>query len=100
MVVAGWWLPILLIPALGRQRDRDRRIFEFKASLVYKVSSRTSRAIQRNLASKNERERDRERGRERERERERERRERERENKTLLLPNPTGLCSVSLSRKG
>jgi hypothetical protein len=32
-----------LIPALGRQR-----ISEFEASLVYKVSSRTARAIQRN----------------------------------------------------
>jgi hypothetical protein len=34
-----------LIPALGRQRQA---ISEFKASLVYKVSSRTPRAIQRN----------------------------------------------------
>jgi hypothetical protein len=31
---------------------RDRQISEFKASLVYKVSSRTARAIQRNPASK------------------------------------------------
>jgi hypothetical protein len=31
---------------------RDRRISEFKASLVYRVSSRTARAIQRNPASK------------------------------------------------
>jgi hypothetical protein len=31
---------------------RDRRISEFEASLVYKVSSRTSRAIQRNPVSK------------------------------------------------
>jgi hypothetical protein len=30
---------------------RGRRIFEFKASLVYKVSSRTARAIQRNPVS-------------------------------------------------
>jgi hypothetical protein len=36
-----------LIPALGRQR-----ISEFKASLVYRVSSRTARATQRNLAWK------------------------------------------------
>jgi hypothetical protein len=36
----AWWrMP--LIPALGRQ---DRRISEFEASLVYKVSSRTARA--------------------------------------------------------
>jgi hypothetical protein len=34
-----------LIPALRRQRQAD---FKFEASLVYKVSSRTTRAIQRN----------------------------------------------------
>jgi hypothetical protein len=38
-----WWR-ISLIPALGRQR---RQISEFEASLVYKVSSRTAWAIQR-----------------------------------------------------
>jgi hypothetical protein len=43
---------------------------EFKASLVYKVSSRTARATQRNPVLKNK-ERQRERQRERERERER-----------------------------
>jgi hypothetical protein len=32
--------------------DRDRQISEFKASLVYNVSSRTARAIQRNLVLK------------------------------------------------
>jgi hypothetical protein len=32
---------------------RNRRISEFEASLVYKVSSRTARAIQRNPVSKN-----------------------------------------------
>jgi hypothetical protein len=31
---------------------RDRQISEFEASLVYKVSSRTARAIQRNPVSK------------------------------------------------
>jgi hypothetical protein len=31
---------------------RGRRIFEFEASLVYKVSSRTARATQRNPVSK------------------------------------------------
>jgi hypothetical protein len=31
---------------------RDRRISEFKAGLVYKVSSRTARTIQRNSVSK------------------------------------------------
>jgi hypothetical protein len=39
-----------LIPALG---GRGRQISEFEASLVYKVSSRTARAIQRNPVSKN-----------------------------------------------
>jgi hypothetical protein len=34
---------------------RGRRISEFEASLVYKVSSRTARAIQRNTVSKKER---------------------------------------------
>ena len=33
---------------------RGRWISEFKASLVYKVSSRTARAIQRNPVSKNQ----------------------------------------------
>jgi hypothetical protein len=33
---------------------RGRHISEFKASLVYKVSSRTARAIQRNPVSKNQ----------------------------------------------
>jgi hypothetical protein len=33
---------------------RDRQISEFEASLVYRVSSRTARAIQRNPVSKNQ----------------------------------------------
>jgi hypothetical protein len=33
--------------------DRGRQISEFEASLVYKVSSRTARDIQRNPVSKN-----------------------------------------------
>jgi hypothetical protein len=33
---------------------RGRRISEFKASLVYKVGSRTARATQRNPVSKNQ----------------------------------------------
>jgi hypothetical protein len=33
---------------------RGRRISEFEASLVYKVSSRTARAIQRNPVPKNQ----------------------------------------------
>jgi hypothetical protein len=37
----------LVVP--GRQRrGRGRRIYEFEASLVYRVSSRTARATQRN----------------------------------------------------
>jgi hypothetical protein len=32
----------------GRGRGRGRQISEFEASLVYRVSSRTARAIQRN----------------------------------------------------
>jgi hypothetical protein len=74
---------------------RGRQIAEFKASLVYKVSSKTARATQRNPVSENknknknkkrkrekekERERERERKREKEKERERER-ERKREKK-------------------
>jgi hypothetical protein len=38
-----------LIPALGRQRQA---ISELEASLVYKVSFRTARAIKRNPVSK------------------------------------------------
>jgi hypothetical protein len=43
-----------LILALGRQRQA-----EFETDLVYRVSSRTARAIQRNPVSKRERERER-----------------------------------------
>jgi hypothetical protein len=53
---------------------RGRWISEFEASLVYKVSSRTARATQRNPVSKKpKKEREREREKEKERERERER---------------------------
>jgi hypothetical protein len=38
---------------------RGRRISEFEASLVYKVSSRTARAIQRNPVSKNQKKKNR-----------------------------------------
>jgi hypothetical protein len=47
---------------------RSRWISEFEASLVYKVSSRTARATQRNPVLKNQKERKKERERERERE--------------------------------
>jgi hypothetical protein len=44
---------------------RGRKISEFKASLIYRVSSRTDTARQRNNVLKNERERERERDRDR-----------------------------------
>jgi hypothetical protein len=73
---------------------RGRWISEFEASLVYRVSSRTARAIQRNPAFKNQKEKGRKKGREggwrkggreggRERERGRER-EKEREREKIL----------------
>jgi hypothetical protein len=52
-----------LIPALG---GRGRWISEFEASLVYKVSSRTARAPQRNPVSGKKKKRERERERENE----------------------------------
>jgi hypothetical protein len=48
---AGWWWHTPLIPALSRW------ISEFEASLVYKVSSRTARTIQRNSISKKKKKR-------------------------------------------
>jgi hypothetical protein len=46
-----------LIPALGRQ------ISEFEANLVYRVSSRTARAIQRNPVKKKEKKKKKRKGR-------------------------------------
>ena len=46
-----WWR-VPLIPALGRQRQVGD-LCDSKASLVYRVSYRTSRAISRNPNSKN-----------------------------------------------
>jgi hypothetical protein len=46
---------------------RGRRISEFEASLVYRVSSRTARATQRNPVSKNQRKKERRRRRRRKR---------------------------------
>jgi hypothetical protein len=45
---AWWYTP--LIPALRKQRQVDS---EFEASLVYKVSSRTARAIKKPCLKKN-----------------------------------------------
>ena len=45
-----WHTP--LSPALGSQRQAD--LCEFKASLVYRMSSRTARATQRNPVLKNQ----------------------------------------------
>jgi hypothetical protein len=55
--VSSWaWWHTPLVPALGGWGGgggRGRQISEFEASLVYKVSSRTARAIQRNPVSNN-----------------------------------------------
>jgi hypothetical protein len=45
---AGQWWRTPFIPGLGRQKQADK----FEANLVYGVSSRTGRAIQRNHVSK------------------------------------------------
>ena len=47
--IARQWWRMPLIPAV------PRRISEFEISLVYRVSSRTARAIQRNPVSKKQR---------------------------------------------
>lgn len=39
----GWWWPMPLTPALQRQRKGD--LCEFKASMVYSVSSRIAKAV-------------------------------------------------------
>jgi hypothetical protein len=49
MAFTGQWWCTPVIPALG---SRSRQISEFEASLVYRVSSRTARATQRNPVSK------------------------------------------------
>jgi hypothetical protein len=48
----AWW-HTLLIPTFGRQRQRQVDLCEFEDSRVYRVSSRTAWATQRNPVSKN-----------------------------------------------
>ena len=74
MVVA-----FIIIPALGKQKQAD--LCEFVASLVYRGSSRTARATQRNPASKNKEKR-----REEKREKRREEKRREEKRKENALP--------------
>jgi hypothetical protein len=47
----GQWWHMLLIPTLGRQKQAD--LCESEASMLYRASSRTARATQRNPVSKN-----------------------------------------------
>jgi hypothetical protein len=59
---------------VAHSRGRGRRISEFEASLIYRVSSRTARAIQRNPVLKNQkRKKKRKERKEREKERRKER---------------------------
>jgi hypothetical protein len=60
---------------------RGRRISEFEASLVYRVSSRTARATQRNPVSKNQKPKERKKERKKERREEKRREEKRREEK-------------------
>jgi hypothetical protein len=75
---------------------RGRQISEFEANLVYRVSSRTARAIQRDPVSKNQRERERARERERERERERDNVQRVRDFKVLCCKCDVFITSLLL----
>jgi hypothetical protein len=59
---------------------RGRRISEFKASLIYKVSSSTARAIQRNPVSKNKTKQ-----KERKKERKKEKEKRKRKRKKMMF---------------
>ena len=51
--VGGWWWHMLLIPALGRQKQAN--LCEFEASPVYRTSSKPARTTQRNLVPNNNR---------------------------------------------
>jgi hypothetical protein len=70
-----WWCTPL-IPAFRKQRQVG--LYEFQASLLYRVSSRTSRATQRNPVTKKERRRRRRRRKRRRRKRKRRRKRRKR----------------------
>jgi hypothetical protein len=59
---------------------RDRQISEFEASLVYKVSFRTARAIQRNPVSKNQKKK------------KKKKKERERERKNKMRAGDMAVC--------
>ena len=48
-IARQWWCKPL-VPALERQRQAE--FLEFEASLIYRVSSTTARATQRNTISK------------------------------------------------
>jgi hypothetical protein len=54
MVAGAFYLALAFNPVLG---GRGRQIFEFKASLVYRVSSRMARATQRNCVWENQKKR-------------------------------------------
>jgi hypothetical protein len=51
-IIAGQWWHMPLVPLLGRQKQVN--FFEFEASLVYRVSSRTANARQRDPVLKNQ----------------------------------------------
>jgi hypothetical protein len=51
---AWWHTPLIPALGLGLGLGLGRRISEFEANLVYKVSSRSARATQRNPVSKNQ----------------------------------------------
>jgi hypothetical protein len=48
----------MVVLAFNPSRGRGRWISEFEASLVYKVSSRTAKAIQRNRLEKSKKEKE------------------------------------------
>ena len=54
-ISAELWWHTPLIPALRRQRQVG--LYEFKASLVYRISSRIARATQRTLSQKKKKKR-------------------------------------------